>query len=81
MTDFQVNQVETSRELMDKVLTDLRTLRDSLSREQAGGRELSEAITNFETGCMWMIRSQFADKPYSPLTRLKAVDMTEQGVK
>ena len=66
-----VDQVEQARVHMDVVLNLLRDKRSQLQPGHFGGRELSEAITQFETGCMWMIRSLFADQPYSPLTRLQ----------
>jgi hypothetical protein len=69
--DAPADQVEHARVYMNLVLDVLREKRSQLQSGQPGGRELSEAITLFETGCMWMIRSQFADQPYSPLTRLK----------
>lgn len=63
--------IGVAREHMDLVLQILRKRRAELTPGETGGRELSEAITFFETGSMWMIRSLFADKDYSPLTRLK----------
>ena len=70
--------IGVARGHMDLVLQILRKERhDRLTdvhNVKPGGRELSEAITHFETGCMFMIRSLFADKPYSPLTRLKPVE-------
>jgi len=65
------DQVEQARVHMDVVLNLLRDKRSQLQPGHFGGRELSEAITQLETGCMWMIRSLFADQPYSPLTRLQ----------
>ena len=65
-----------AREHMDLVLQILRKARADKKPEDFGTRELAEAITHFETGCMWMIRSQFADKPYSPLLKLKEVNET-----
>lgn len=67
------SNIDESRELMDKVLKLLREERDSRQRG-TGAREIAEAITNFETGCMWMIRSEFAEEPYSPLLRLKKAE-------
>lgn len=66
--------IGVAREHMDLVLQILRKKRADLLPNDPGGRELSEAITLFETGCMWMIRSLFADKPYSPMQRLKPVN-------
>jgi|GEM_PF-5095099 len=58
--------LKLSAESMKKVLEDLRVLRAGVERGP-GGRELSEAITNFETGCMWMIRAGFTNKDdYNP---------------
>ena len=67
MSDKTLNQeLQTSAEAMKKVLEDLRLLRSGVERGP-GGRELSEAITNFETGCMWMIRAGFTNKDdYNP---------------
>jgi len=65
------DQVEQARVHMDVVLNLLRDKRSQLNPGQPGFWEVSEAITQFETGCMWMIRSLFADQPYSPLTRLQ----------
>lgn len=60
------------RSSMNKVLVILRELRRRKTPGSVGGRELSEAITHFETGCMWMIRSIFAEEgEYSPLLKLK----------
>lgn len=62
------DNVYKAQVLMDQVLTLLRTARDEVSRPaKFGGRELSEAITCFETGCMNMNRALFAEKPYSPI--------------
>ena len=68
--------METAREEMDKVLVFLRNQRKIVTdHKYPGARELSEAITLFETGCMWMIRSQFASEgEYSPKTKLKKVE-------
>lgn len=64
---FEKN-VSESAMLLDKALILLRAARDEVTRPaKTGGRELSEAITNLETACMWMNRSKFAQKPYSPL--------------
>lgn len=38
-----------------------------------GGRELSLAVTKFEEGCMWMVRSNFSEKEYTPLLKLQEV--------
>lgn len=69
--------IGVAREHMDLVLQILRKERTERLKNaydvKSGARELSEAITHFETGCMWMIRSLFADKPYSPLLQLKEV--------
>lgn len=62
------DNVYKAQVLMDQVLTMLRDARDEVSRPaKFGGRELSEAITCFETGCMNMNRALFAEKPYSPI--------------
>lgn len=56
---------------LEEALKLIREARDEVSRPtKVGGRELSEAITCFETGSMWMNRSQFAEKPYSPIIKL-----------
>lgn len=63
--------LEESRLAMDNVLRNLRDLRE-MKQRGPGGRELSEAITNFETGCMYMNRSEHAvDGEYSPLLKLE----------
>ena len=72
----EVNNYMTStfvflQETLDKVLKEMRKERDARTHRD-GGRELSEAITCLETGCMWMNRSLFADKPYSPIITLPA---------
>lgn len=60
--------------LMEQVLKLLRTAREEVSRPaKFGGRELSEAITCFETGCMNMNRSLYADRPYTPVLPRPAV--------
>ena len=64
---FEKNVYE-AQQLMEKVLVMLRAARDEVSRPaKFGGKELTEAITCFETGCMNMNRALFADKPYSPI--------------
>lgn len=66
------NVVKAQIHLQEALLL-LREARDEVNRPtKTGGRELSEAITCFETGCMWMNRSQFADKPYSPIISIPA---------
>jgi len=63
-------RIDKCRELMAQVLTLLRAEK----REKAevdGAREVSLALTKFEEGCMWMRRSQFAEKPYNPLLNLQ----------
>lgn len=60
--------MEEAREAMDKVLKFLRGYRVDLAHDKRPGvRELSEAITCFETGSMWMNRSQFSETEYSPI--------------
>lgn len=60
--------VKKSQALIDEALKLLREAREDVNRPtKFGGRELSEAITCFETGSMWMNRAMFADKPYSPI--------------
>lgn len=58
------------REKMNDILTELRS-----QKEQAGqsekGRALAVAITQMEIASMCMIRTFFADQPYSPLNKLK----------
>ena len=66
-----VDIVDKCREKVDSILVELRAAREKLNPGQPGGRELSEAITNFETGSMWMIRHNFSDKPYTPTLRLQ----------
>ncbi len=62
------DNVYKAQVLMDQVLLMLRAARDEVSRPaKFGGRELSEAITCFETGCMNMNRALFAEKPYTPI--------------
>lgn len=62
------DNVYKAQVLMDQVLLMLRAARDEVSRPaKFGGRELSEAITCFETGCMNMNRALFAEKPYTPV--------------
>ncbi len=57
---------------LDRVLKLLREARDEVMRPaKTGGRELSEAITCIETGCMWMNRAKFADTPYTPVLTKK----------
>lgn len=62
------SKIQNAANLLDQALQQLREERDRLavSKEQ-GGRELSVAITDIENGCMWMIRSMFVDKPYTPM--------------
>lgn len=72
---MDTSRIEKARTLMDQVLQLLREDRDiRANAKQSGGRELSEAITNFETGSMYMIRSLFADHPYSPMLKLKPAE-------
>jgi hypothetical protein len=64
-------RIEKARELADQLLQTLREDRDiRANAKQVGGRELSEAITCFENGSMWMIRSLYADVPYTPKLKL-----------
>jgi len=66
-------RIEKARDLMDQVLQLLREDRDIRAVSKVpGGRELSEAITCFEDGSMWMIRSLYADVPYTPKLKLTA---------
>lgn len=68
-------RVDKARGLMDQVLQVLREDRDiRTNAQQSGARELSEAITCFETGSMYMIRSLFADQPYTPMLKLQPAD-------
>lgn len=68
-------RVDKARQLLDQALQLLREDRDiRVNAKQSGGRELSEAITNFETGSMFMIRSLFADQPYTPMLKLQPAD-------
>lgn len=74
MTQIDTTNTDKARVLLDEALQLLRE--DRSLREvakQTGGRELSHAITLIEDGCMNMIRSLFADKPYTPLQRLQPV--------
>lgn len=68
----ETQRVKESRLMLDRVLTLLREERDSRPVDvtgKDGKRELSEAITNLETACMFLVRSIYADVPYSPLPR------------
>lgn len=65
-TDAKEN-LKKARLHLDNALKLLRDAREAVNRPQLyGARELSEAITCLETGSMWMNRSEYADKPYSP---------------
>lgn len=54
------------REDLDNILEWIREERNDRDRG-VGARELSEAITNFETACMWLNRAYFAESDYSPI--------------
>lgn len=72
---IDTTRVDKARQLLDQALQLLREDRDvRANAKQSGGRELSEAITSFETGCMFMIRSLFADQPYTPMLKLQPAD-------
>lgn len=68
--DVKTNIQKAQIHLQEALLL-LRESRNEVSRPtKTGGRELSEAITCIETGCMWMNRSQFAETDYSPIVKL-----------
>lgn len=63
---IQLTDLQQSSEKLSEILIELRILRSNLDR-QAGGRELSEAITLLETAGMWMNRAAFANEgDYDP---------------
>ena len=70
--------METRMDKMRKLANELLILIREEKAERGtnstgGGRELSLAVAKFEEGCMWMIRSNFSEKEYSPLLKLQEV--------
>lgn len=75
-------RVERVQQLLDQALQLLREDRDiRTNAHQVGGRELSEAITCFETGSMWANRSLFADQPYTPVLNARVVENTAPDIR
>lgn len=58
------------RESLSKTLEILRAEQQAAGRSGVG-RQLAIAVTDYEKVCMVIIRSFFADKPYSPLQLLQ----------
>jgi len=65
-------EVQRARMLMSEVLSLLRTEKANRPADVYGNdgrREIAEALTCFQTGCMYLNASLYADIPYSPISR------------
>ena len=61
---------DSARQDMQNILDFLRKEKESAGNSEKG-RAISVALTQLEIASMCMIRSFFADVPYSPMNKLK----------
>lgn len=63
----RMNQARVHADALLKLLRDERNARPRTTDGKDGGRELSEAITCIQTGCMYLNESCFVDeRDYTP---------------